>query len=91
VRELESAIERAVIINQGSALQVLDRFDNIQKTKEPGVEDVTILVELEKAHILQVLQKTGWQIEGKKGAATLLGLNPSTLRSRIRKYGISRI
>jgi DNA-binding protein Fis len=37
-----------------------------------------------------VLQKTGWRIEGEKGAATLLGLNPSTLRARMRKYGMRR-
>jgi transcriptional regulator with GAF, ATPase, and Fis domain len=45
---------------------------------------------MEQGHILQVLRKTGWRIEGKNGAAVLLGLNPSTLRARIRKYGISR-
>ncbi|MFA7405153.1 MAG: helix-turn-helix domain-containing protein [Pelobacteraceae bacterium] len=45
---------------------------------------------MEHDHVLQVLQKTGWRIEGKSGAAILLGLNPSTLRARMRKYGISR-
>jgi len=90
VRELESVIERAVITSQGSALHVLDRFATIQKITEPGGQDVTALAELEQAHILQVLKKTGWRIEGEKGAAMLLGLNPSTLRARMRKYGISR-
>ena len=47
-------------------------------------------LELRLDHILQVLQKTGWRIDGTKGAALLLGINPSTLRSRMRKYGISR-
>jgi len=41
-------------------------------------------------HIFQVLQKTEWRIDVPKGAALLLGINPSTLRSRMRKYGISR-
>ncbi|MBU3951092.1 MAG: sigma 54-interacting transcriptional regulator, partial [Proteobacteria bacterium] len=90
VRELESVIERAVIISQGSVLQVLELFDTLQQTKELEGQDVTTLVELEQAHILQVLKKTGWQIEGEKGAATLLGINPSTLLARMRKYGISR-
>jgi transcriptional regulator with GAF, ATPase, and Fis domain len=45
---------------------------------------------LEHDHILRVLQKTGWRIEGNNGAALLLGLNPSTLRARMRKYGIRR-
>jgi formate hydrogenlyase transcriptional activator len=90
VRELESVIERAVITSQGAALQVLDRFDTFRKTGELEVQDVKALAELEQDHILQVLQKTGWRIEGKNGAAVLLGLNPSTLRARIRKYGIHR-
>jgi formate hydrogenlyase transcriptional activator len=90
VRELESVIERAVIISQGSALQVLDRFDSIRKPEEATGGDVKALVELEHDHILKVLQKTGWRIEGKNGAAGLLGLNASTLRARMRKYGIAR-
>ena len=90
VRELESVIERAVIISQGSALQVLDRFDTFRKTADQAGQDVKPLVELEHDHILQVLQKTGWRIEGKNGAAALLGLNPSTLRARMRKNGIIR-
>lgn len=40
--------------------------------------------------ILQVLKKTGWRIEGRNGAAGILGLNPSTLRARMRKFGIIR-
>lgn len=90
VRELESVIERAVITSQGTALQVLDRFDTFLKTGEQTEQDVKALTELEHDHILQVLQKTGWRIEGKNGAAVLLGLNPSTLRARMRKYGIHR-
>ncbi|HXE98101.1 MAG TPA: sigma-54 dependent transcriptional regulator [Dongiaceae bacterium] len=90
VRELESVIERAVIISQGTALQVLDRFDTFRKTEEPVGQDVKALAELEHDHVLQVLQKTGWRIEGKNGAAILLGLNASTLRARMRKLGISR-
>ena len=90
VRELESVIERAVITSQGAALQVLDRFDTFRKTGEPAGQDVKALAELEYDHILQLLKKTGWRIEGKNGAAVLLGLNPSTLRARMRKYGILR-
>jgi transcriptional regulator with GAF, ATPase, and Fis domain len=90
VRELESVIERAVITSQGTALKVLDRFDTIRKTGEPAEEEVKALAELEQEHIIQVLQKTGWRIEGQNGAATLLGLNPSTLRARMRKYGLHR-
>jgi DNA-binding NtrC family response regulator len=90
VRELESVIERAVIISQGSALQVLDRFDSFRKPDDQAEGDVKALGELEHDHIIQVLKKTGWRIEGKSGAAVLLGLNASTLRARMRKYGIVR-
>ena len=90
VRELESVIERAVITSQGTALQVLDRFDTFRKTEEPAGQDVKALAELEHDHILQVLLKTGWRINGKNGAAVILGLNPSTLRARMQKYGIVR-
>jgi formate hydrogenlyase transcriptional activator len=48
------------------------------------------LGELERAHILKVLDQTNWRIYGDGGAAQLLGLNPETLRSRIRKLGIRR-
>jgi len=90
VRELESVIERAVITSQGTSLQVLDRFESSRKTGEQETQDGKALVELERDYILQVLQKTGWRIEGKNGAAAILGLHPSTLRGRMRKDGIRR-
>jgi formate hydrogenlyase transcriptional activator len=90
VRELESVIERGVIISQGGSLQVLDLLDAFRKTEESAEGDVKVLSLLEQDHIRQVLQKTGWRIDGAKGAALLLGINPSTLRSRMRKYGIIR-
>jgi transcriptional regulator with GAF, ATPase, and Fis domain len=68
----------------------LDRFDTFKKTEEPSGQEVKALLDLEHDHVLQVLQKTGWRIEGKNGAAVLLGLNASTLRARMRKYGIVR-
>ena len=93
VRELESVIERAVITSQGASLQVLDRFETFQKAVDQAWhagQDVKALVELEHNHILHVLQQTGWRIEGKTGAAGILGLNASTLRARMRKLGIVR-
>ena len=90
VRELESVIERAVITSQGASLRVLDRFEPSRPAGEEAGQDVKALGEMERDHIVQVLQKTGWRIEGKAGAAVILGLNSSTLRGRIRKYGIRR-
>jgi formate hydrogenlyase transcriptional activator len=90
VRELESVVERAVITSRGSSLQVLDRFDTFGKPPGEPADEVKALGELEYQHILQVLNKTGWRINGDKGAALILGINPSTLRARIRKLGIQR-
>jgi transcriptional regulator with GAF, ATPase, and Fis domain len=88
VRELESVIERAAIVSQGSALQVLDRFSAPGPAKAP--DETKPLVELERDYINQVLRKTNWRIEGTHGAARILGINPSTLRGRMRKEGIRR-
>jgi formate hydrogenlyase transcriptional activator len=90
VRELESVVERAVITSQGSALEVLDRLEASPKPEAPAGGDVKVLAHLEHDHIQAVLVKAGWRIEGKNGAAEILGLNASTLRARIRKYGIVR-
>ena len=48
------------------------------------------LESMERNHTLNILQQTGWVIEGPKGAARILGLHPNTLRSRLKKLGISR-
>jgi transcriptional regulator with GAF, ATPase, and Fis domain len=48
----------------------------------------TKLDELATEHIMRVLEQTKWRIEGPKGAALILGLHPSTVRSRILKLGI---
>ncbi|NTV15219.1 MAG: sigma-54-dependent Fis family transcriptional regulator [Desulfobulbaceae bacterium] len=90
VRELESIVERAVIVSQGGTLQVLDRFDVSRKREQTAGQTVKSIAELEHDHILMVLQETGGRIEGKSGAAKLLGLNPSTLRARMRKLDILR-
>jgi formate hydrogenlyase transcriptional activator len=88
VRELEHIIERAVITNPGPVLQLVDGLETeIAETKE---EPLKGLKEMERDHILKVLRKTRWKIDGKGGAASLLGLNPSTLRFRLKKLGIER-
>jgi transcriptional regulator with GAF, ATPase, and Fis domain len=48
------------------------------------------LAEVERRHILMILEETGWKIEGAKGAAQALGLKPSTLRGRMKKLGIHK-
>ncbi|HSD45982.1 MAG TPA: sigma 54-interacting transcriptional regulator [Pyrinomonadaceae bacterium] len=85
VRELANVIERAVIHSQASVLQVVDRFEMVA---EPPPAQT--LEEVERDYILRTLDNTGWRIEGKYGAARILGLNPSTLRTRMLKLGIQR-
>jgi len=88
VRELEHIIESAVITSQGSALELADYLD--LKTGNKPEESLKCLEEIEREYILKVLQKVHWKIDGEGGAAGILGLNPSTLRFRIKKLDITR-
>jgi transcriptional regulator with GAF, ATPase, and Fis domain len=51
---------------------------------------VPTIEELERRHVLQVLERTGWRVSGEKGAAKLLGLKPTTLEARMKKLSIAR-
>jgi len=99
VRELKNVIERAVIVTQGSKLQLTDTFDRLT----PNVETLTIpalqpdqelegetLEQGEYRLILRTLKKVHWRVEGPGGAAELLNVHASTLRSRMRKLKIAR-
>ena len=88
VRELEHIIERAVITTKGIRLHLTEKLDDAEshKTEE---HLITKLADVEKLHILKILEKTNWRIDGSKGAAILLGLHPNTLRGRMQKLGIS--
>jgi transcriptional regulator with PAS, ATPase and Fis domain len=88
VRELENVIERAVINSSGSKLRLADDLAGL--TGGPTSTALKSLREIEKDHILRVLRRTDWRIDGAKGAAVILDLNPSTLRSRMRKLGINK-
>jgi transcriptional regulator with GAF, ATPase, and Fis domain/ligand-binding sensor domain-containing protein/PAS domain-containing protein len=95
VRELESIIERALISSNGTT--VLDLPGPLQQLSgaakpENGVlaEDGADLETVERAHIINVLDQTGWRISGAGGAAAILGMPSSTLRSRMKKLGITR-
>jgi formate hydrogenlyase transcriptional activator len=88
VRELENIIERAVILSDGSTLQ-LDEGLDATPSPHPNIENKR-LEEVERTHILSVLKETNWRIRGTDGAAAILDINPSTLRSRIQKLGLVR-
>jgi transcriptional regulator with GAF, ATPase, and Fis domain len=88
VRELENVIQRAMIVSTGPAL-ALGEVSLPAPMGLPIGEAVT-LFEVERCHIANMLQKAGWRIEGAGGAAHVLGMKPSTLRSRMAKLGIVR-
>ena len=89
IRELENVIERAVILTRGSSLQIDRSLGDRESTQARPTREGT-LAEGERSQILQALEETQWRIEGKTGAAQRLGLNPSTLRSRMRKHGLKK-
>jgi formate hydrogenlyase transcriptional activator len=87
VRELESIIERAVILCPGPVLQLTDK---LEISSPPMSSAIRTLEEMERNQIHKILSETRWRIEGKDGAAAILGLHPSTLRARMHKLGILR-
>jgi PAS domain S-box-containing protein len=92
VRELENVLERAVILANGPVLEVgPDVLPIIDAPKPPAaVASSGSLEDVEREHILTVLCQTEWVIDGPRGAAKVLHLHPNTLRSRLKKLGISR-
>jgi transcriptional regulator with GAF, ATPase, and Fis domain len=101
VRELSNVIERAAIVAHGPVIGETDlpplaRADAprtaIAGASEPaaGVGDAR-MESVERSHIVHVLERTGWVVEGRKGAASILGMAPSTLRSRMAGLGIRRL
>ena len=89
IRELENIIERAVILSKDGNLKMDDSLDMDDSPSQKGSHHST-LEDVERSHIISVLEETNWTISGENGAAGLLGLNPNTLRSRIQKLGINR-
>ena len=90
VRELENITERAVIMTHSSTLQLDESIVRALKNGSPEATVSVTLEEMQRNHILNTLKETNWRIEGKFGAAERLGINASTLRSRIRKLSITK-
>jgi transcriptional regulator with GAF, ATPase, and Fis domain len=85
IRELRNVIERAMILNEDSTLHVqLPLGRNLRSAQKIALKD------LERKHVIEVLEMTGWRVRGKDGAAEVLGLKPTTLESRMSKLGIKR-
>jgi transcriptional regulator with GAF, ATPase, and Fis domain len=85
VRELRNVIERAMITTTGPVLRI-----ELPKSIEAINGRSGTLEEIEGRHIIDVLNSTVWRVSGKGGAAEILGLNPKTLESRMKKLGIQK-
>jgi transcriptional regulator with GAF, ATPase, and Fis domain len=93
VRELSNVIERAVITCPGPALRLpkgIETNPTESSLDAESQEDLITLKKMERRHIFKVLETTGWRISGAKGAAKILNINPSTLRSRMKKLGLNK-
>ena len=89
IRELENILERAVILAQGDTLEIGSDLLPASVPAAPGAGQLD-LATLERNHIITVLGQTAWVIDGPRGAAKILGLHANTLRSRMKKLGITR-
>jgi transcriptional regulator with GAF, ATPase, and Fis domain len=95
VRELRNVLERAMILSAGPMLKVdvpaAEPADHASSTAGP-IRQTTVVTlrELERDHILRVLQDAGWRVRGSRGAAEVLGLKPTTLEKRMIRFGIRR-
>lgn len=90
VRELENVIERAIILASTETLEIEpEMLPNTVSDSDVANRSAT-LEQLDREHIVAVLNQTRWVIDGDRGAARILGLHPNTLRSRMKKLGIAR-
>ena len=89
IRELEHVIERAVILSEGPELEPIDWLSS--SNGKAGATKTLTLEEMERQHIIDVLEHTNWRVSGEKGAAKILGLNPTTLEARMKKLNITRV
>jgi formate hydrogenlyase transcriptional activator len=98
IRELQNIVERAVVMSQGPQLtidpEVLGLSDSVPSNRQQPTGDTSgstlSLQDAERRHIIEALRRTGGVIEGPAGAAQILDLHPNTLRSRMKKLGVTR-
>jgi PAS domain S-box-containing protein len=85
VRELRNLIEHAMILSTSKTLEV-----HVPKRTSSGPDTTGNLSDVERIHLITVLEKTGWRISGPGGAAEVLGLKRTTLQAKMKKLGITR-
>ena len=85
IPELRNIVERAVIMGTGRRLtNPVPKVSTVWAKRSAKLEDV------EREHIREVLESTGWRVRGESGAAGRLGLKPTTLESRLARLGLKR-
>ncbi|MEZ4546956.1 MAG: sigma 54-interacting transcriptional regulator [Thermodesulfobacteriota bacterium] len=91
IRELQNVIERAVVVSAHEDAVITGPITGevTQSISTDGQHDKG-LENVERSHIIKVLEETRWVINGKGGAAEILNINPNTLRSRMKKLHIKR-
>jgi formate hydrogenlyase transcriptional activator len=98
VRELENIVERAMVLAKGPLLELpsdwllgaAESTHGAIRQSATAAPPASSLEEVQKRHILQALERCAGVIEGPRGAAHLLGMQPSTLRSRLKKLGLQQ-
>lgn len=88
VRELEYVIERAIITSPSNRLRLMESLKKADN--EERYEGLQSHAEMEREHLVRVLEQTKWVIEGPNGAAKILKMHPNTLRYRLKKLNIKR-
>jgi len=87
IRELQNILEREVILSKSNTLRIQQKFNKANSVSQSANKP---LAEIEKSYIIEVLNECDWRIGGNKGAAQILAMPDSTLRSRMKKLNISR-
>ena len=93
IRELDGIVQRALISNAGPIVELAEPLLG-NDDDDQGIRIVSSTIAdlklVERDHIVAVLDQTRWKISGANGAASQLGIPPSTLRSKMKKLGIVR-
>jgi two-component system response regulator HydG len=91
IRELENFVARSVLIATGPIITTSDLpSPSVNSQSLPAQSQVKSMAQQEKEHIISVLTRSNWKLHGRGGAAELLKINASTLRSRMKKLGIDK-
>lgn len=90
IRELENMVERGILTSKDTIIKEMEFPKSIAPQNKDQEFEIKTLQQIEKEHILKVVEKCNGRISGKQGAAVLLGLPSTTLISKMQKLGIQK-